>query len=112
MRTIHALAIAAALGLAAAGAARADDPRVPRTGSEQPIAVPHALPGADVHHPDAPHLAAPTGLTPRSAEGGLTPPNAVAGARAQIGESRPHADVTADPGAVPNAAEGSVGPRR
>ena len=113
MRTIHTLAIAVALGLSAAGAARADDPKVPQTGSEQPIMVPHALPGADVHHPDAPpHLTAPTGLTPRSAEGGLTPPNAVPGARAQVGEDLPHADVTANPGAVPNAAEGSVGLRR
>lgn len=112
MRTIHALAVAAALGLSAAGIARANDPVVPRTGSEQPITVPHALPGADVQHPDAPHLTAPTGLTPRSAEGGVTPPNAVAGARAQVGEDRPHADVTVDPRAVPNAAEGSVGARR
>ena len=38
--------------------------------------------------------------------------DAVAGAGAQIGESRPHADVTADPRAVPNASEGSVGLRR
>lgn len=112
MRTIHALAIAAALGLGAAGAARADDPVVPRTGSEQPITVPGALPGADVRHPDAPHLTAPTGLVSRSAEGGLTPPNAVAGAGAQVGEAQPHADITADPRAVPNAAEGAVGVRR
>ena len=112
MRTIHALAIAAALGLGAVGTARANDPVVPQTGSEQPIMVPHALPGADVQHPDAPHLTAPTGLVPRSAEGGLTPPNAVAGARAQVGEDQPHADVIANPGAVPNAAEGSVGLRR
>lgn len=103
--------IVAAAAMLSFGAARAADPSVPATGSEQGITVPHATPGMPTHAHDAKaegHLTAPTGQTPRSAEGGYVPSNAIPGNRTTLGENQPHADVVSPRGVVPEvgAAQG------
>lgn len=102
MRTRH-LSFAAALASFAALPALAAEPSLPKTGSEQSITVPHALPGEPVHRSnEGQHLTSPTGTQPAAAERGPVVPNASPGQASAIDRSRPHADVTAPPGVVPS----------
>lgn len=102
MRIRH-FSFAVALASLAALPALAAEPSVPRTGSEQSITVPHALPGEQVHRSnEGQHLTSPTGTQPTAAERGPTVPNAFPGQTTAIDESRPHVDVTAPPGVVPS----------
>lgn len=100
------LAAAVLFGALATGAARANDARVPLTGSSQGEIVPNALPGGGLAHVAVPegHLVAPSGQSPRvgSAQG-IQPPNSVPGAMASSGEAQPHSDVTSPTGLVPNS---------
>jgi hypothetical protein len=79
----RALATMALFGTLAVGTARADDARVPTTGSAQGEIVPNALPGGGPPHARLPegHLIAPSGETPvvGSAQG-VQPPNSLPGA--------------------------------
>lgn len=92
------------------GSARADDARVPTTGSAQGEIVPNALPGGGPPHTRLPegHLIAPNGETPvvGSAQG-VQPPNSLPGARALNGEAQAHSDVASPAGLIPNSNEGS-----
>lgn len=110
MRPFHILVASAALGLGLAGIARADDARVPTTGSAQGEIVPNALPGGGPPHARVPegHLTAPTGAVPQGSAQGVQPPNSLPGATGPIGEAQPHSDVTASPNLVPNNSAAGV----
>lgn len=85
-----------AFGLLLTGAAVADEAKVPMTGSQQDVTVPHALPGARMSGPEASqHIASPSGVVPKtgSAQGPNIP--------SQLNEVLPHPDVTAPPNLVP-----------
>jgi hypothetical protein len=105
------LAAAILLGVGAqAGIARANDARVPVTGSAQGEIVPNALPGGGPRHArvNEGHLVAPSGQTPvvGSAQG-IQPPNSLPGATRPIGEAQPHSDVTSPDGLIPQSNEGA-----
>ena len=105
------LALTILLGAAAqSGIARADDARVPVTGSAQGEIVPNALPGGGPPHArvNEGHLIAPSGQTPvvGSAQG-IQPPNSLPGATQPNGEAQPHSDVTSPAGLVPRSNEGA-----
>lgn len=104
------LAAAILVGVGAqAGIARADDARVPVTGSAQGEIVPNALPGGGPPHAriNEGHLVAPSGQTPvvGSAQG-IQAPNSLPGATRAIGEAQPHSDVTSPAGLIPRSNEG------
>lgn len=103
-------AAAALLGIISTGAARADDARVPQTGSAQGEIVPNALPGGGPPHArvNEGHLIAPSGQTPvvGSAQG-IQPPNSLPGAAGPAGEAQPHSDVTSPTGLIPRSNEGA-----
>lgn len=99
-------AAAALFGTLAAGAAHANDTRVPTTGSQQGEIVPNALPGGGPAHVALPqgHLIAPSGQSPRTGSAqGIQPTNAVPGVAGISGEARPHTDVTSPRGIIPNS---------
>lgn len=108
------LAAAVLLGALSAGAAQADNVRVPNS-SEAGIIVPNALTdGGPAHGRTIPgrtaagHLIAPTGLVPQTGSAqGVQPPNATPGQAAQYAEERPHTDVTSPRGVVPMSNEGA-----
>lgn len=104
------LAVAILLGTLAAGTARANDARVPTTGSAQGEIVPNALPGGGPAHVSIPegHLIAPSGQLSRygSAQG-IQPSNSIPGAMALSDEAQPHSDVTSPAGLIPNSNEGA-----
>ena len=98
------LLTAAAIALMSFGAARAADPVVPTTGSEQGIAVPHARPGEPTHkHNPASeaHLTAPTGQVPQASEQAVNPPNSMPGNPDRSAGAQGHADVQSPRGVVP-----------
>ena len=98
------LLTAAVIALASFGAARAADPSLPTTGSEQGIAVPHALPGGPTHkHNSATeaHLTAPAGQVPQASERGVNPPNSMPRNPARSPGAQGHADVQSPRGVVP-----------
>lgn len=106
MHSFSRVLAAAALLTATAqvGTALADHPVVPATGSEAGIAVPHALPGEDAHHPNRPvaHLTAPTGALPETGSAAaVNVPNSVPGRTGSAGEAVPHVDVASPAGMVP-----------
>ena len=112
MRTHH-LVLAATLASFVALPAFAAEPSLPESGSEQGITVPHALPSTTAEIPHGgQHLTSPSGTQSESAERGPVVPNALPGRTATIGEARPHADVTAPQGVVPNrGSEQGANPR-
>lgn len=104
------LVAAALLGLVAAETARADDTRVPQTGSAQGEIVPNALPDGGPPHArvNEGHLIAPSGQTPVAGSAqGIQPPNSMPGARKPAGEAQPHSDVTSPAGLIPQSNEGA-----
>ena len=108
------LAAAALLGALSAGAAQADNVRVPNS-SEADVIVPNALTdGGPAHGRTIPgrtvagHLMAPTGLVLQTGSAqGVQPPNATPCQVAQYGEAQPHVDVTSPRGVVPMSNEGA-----
>lgn len=103
------LAAAALFGILAAGTVRADDTRVPTTGSAQGEIVPNALPGGGPAHTRLPkgHMIAPSGQAPDvGSSRGIQPPNSPPGATALNGEAQPHSDVVSPAGLIPNSNEG------
>lgn len=93
----------------AAGTVRADDTRVPATGSAQGEIVPNALPGGGPAHTRLPegHMIAPSGQAPDvGSSRGIQPPNSPPGATALNGEAQPHSDVVSPAGLIPNPNEG------
>ena len=112
MRTHH-LVLAAALASFVALPTFAAEPSLPQTGSAQDITVPHALPStaAEVPH-GGQHLTSPSGTQANAAERGPVAQNALPGRATDIGETRPHADVTAPQGVVPSrGSEQGANPR-
>ncbi len=100
------LAAAVLFGTFAVSTARANDTRVPTTGSQQGEIVPNALPGGGPAHVALPqgHLIAPSGQSPRTGSAqGIQPTNAVPGVAGVSGEARPHTDVTSPTGLIPNS---------
>lgn len=98
------------LGVLAANTARANDPRVPTTGSAQGEIVPNALPGGGPAHASTPqgHLIAPRGQSPKvGSVQGVHPRNSIPGTIGLSGESQPHTDVTSPAGLIPNSNEGA-----
>ena len=110
MRHLHILMTSAILGLGFAGAALADDPRLPPRGSEQGEIVPNALPDGGPAHVRAPerHLIAPTGAVPQSSAQSVQPRASLSGATGPTGEAQPHADVTASPKLLPNSSAAGI----
>ncbi len=99
------------LGAAAqASTARADDARVPVTGSAQGEIVPNALPDGGLQHArvNEGHLVAPSGQTPIvGSVQSIQPSNFLPGARRLIGEAQRHSDVTSPAGLIPRSNEGA-----
>ena len=108
------LAAAALLAALSAGAAQADNVRVPNS-PEADVIVPNALTdGGPAHGRTIPgrtaagHLIAPTGLVPQTGSAqGVQPPNATPGQATQYGEAQPHVDVTSPRSVVPRSNEGA-----
>ena len=80
----HHLAIAVLFEAVATGTARANDARVPMTGSNQGETVPNVLSGGGPAQ-------------------GIQPPNSISGSMASSGEAQPHSDVTSPTGLVPHS---------